>query len=269
MLIKTLKNQSIFLPNTGIDTIIDIKRKIFDICGFPIINQKLFCETKLLEDHKNINYYNLSDISTIEMSFALNGGGKGATHNRGRHDNPTVKRELVLAKEGETVYAIVKTICGNKRVLVIRVDNGTTVIGRISGSIHAWVKKDDIVLIGLRDFQENKVDVIWRYTPEEARKLTRAGYLPQNTVVDKNIDSNNNSGNIEFYDRLANIVNNENEILINDENSRRYDMPSSSDDTSDDNEEPEQSKISDDLCKNVNDYSNTKKNNEDVDIDNI
>ena len=46
-------------------------------------------------------------------------------------------------------------------------------------------------------------------------------------------------------------------------------MPSSSDDTSDDNEEPEQSKISDDLCKNVNDYSNTKKNNEDVDIDNI
>jgi translation initiation factor 1A len=259
MLIKTLKNQTIFLPNKGIVNIVDIKRKIFDITGYPIITQKLFSQTKLLEDDKNINYYNLSDISTIEMSFALNGGGKGATHNRGRHENYTTKRDLVLAKEGETVYAIVKSICGNKRVIVIRIDNGTTVMGRISGSIHAWIKKDDVVLVGLRDFQEDKVDVVWRYTTEEARKLSRAGYIPQNIVVDKNIDCPNNTASIEFLDMGVNIESEQNKSLNNYDYSRRYEMPSSSDEDTENEEQEEKSNTENDF----------KKNNDDFNIDNI
>lgn len=263
MLIKTLKNQSIFVPISSINKIIDVKHKILDITGFPIINQKLFCQSKLLDDNKNASHYNLSDLSTIDLTFGLYGGGKGAINNRGRHDNYTGKRELVLAKEGETVYAIVKTICGNKRVIVIRIDNGLTVYGRISGSIHAWIKKDDIVLVGLRDFQEDKVDVIWRYTPEETRKLIRAGYIPQNTVVDKNTD-NDTSGNIEFYDhptKGADIEDDE----INSKYARRYDMPSS-DDSSEEENEVEQNDTTNHENKNSNEH---KKNIDDFNIDNI
>ena len=204
------------------------------------------------------------------MTLSLNGGGKGAINNRGLHDVNVGKRELVLAKEGETVYAIVKTICGNKRVIVIRIDNGAMVIGRISGSIHAWVKKDDLVLVGLRDFQEDKVDVIWRYTPEEARKLFRAGYVPQNSVINRNTQ-NENDGNIEFCDK--NAVNKmdddddeEQDNINNGQYSRRYDMPDT-DDTSED-EAPEKP-IIDNTSEDVNDYSNTKKYNDDIDIDNI
>jgi translation initiation factor 1A len=274
MLIKTLGNKTLFLSNTNLNKIIDIKQKIFDIAGFPIINQKLFCETKLLEDHNDISIYKITNMSTIQMSLSLNGGGKGAVNNRGRHDVNVGKRELVLAKEGETVYAIVKTICGNKRVIVIRIDNGATVIGRISGSIHAWVKKDDVVLVGLRDFQEDKVDVIWRYTQEEARKLSRAGYIPQNSVINKNTE-NDLGGNIEFCDKntinkMDDDADDEHEHINNGQYSRRYDMPES-DDTSEDEEpeESEQSKFSDNLSKNVNDYSNTKKHNDNIDIDSI
>lgn len=261
MFIKTLRNNTIFLCNDNILKIIDIKRKIQDIFGYPLNNQKLYNNMKLLEDSKEISYYNLSNMSTIDLSFSMDGGGKGAVNNRGRYEQNTGKRELVMAIPGETAYAIVKTVCGNKRVIVIRIDNGLTVSGRISGSIHAWIKKDDLVLVGLRDFQEDKVDVIWRYTPEEARKMMKAGHIPQNTVVDRN-NEHDKLGNIEFYDysgleRSPDDNYGENELFA-----RRYDMPPS--DSSED-EVDEESEIKPQL----NSESDTKKNKDDINIDDI
>ena len=43
----------------------------------------------------------------------------------------------------------------------------------------------DIILVGLRDFQDGKADVIQRYNPDEARKLKARGELPDNLEVDK------------------------------------------------------------------------------------
>lgn len=265
MLIKTLKNNTIFLCNDNLLKIIDIKRKIQDIIGFPIVNQKLYNNTKLLEDNKELSYYNLSNMSLIEMTFSLNGGGKGAVNNRGRYEQNTGKRELVLAIPGETTYAIVQKICGNKRVIVIRIDNGLIVTGRISGSIHAWVKKDDLVLIGLRDFQEDKVDVIWRYTPEESRKMMKAGNIPKNTIVDRS-NEHDKSGNIEFNDNIGSDkksddnYSEENELFV-----RRYDMPPS--DSSEDDEQQEC-----DLTSELNSETDNKTNKnskDDINIDDI
>jgi len=261
MFIKTLNNKTCIVSITNIVKVIDIKKKLYDIEGIPVIQQQLFCGTKLLENSKNISEYNLCDMSNIEMRFQLLGGGKGACNNRGRHDVTTGKRELVQAIPGETVYAIVKTICGNKRVLVLRIDNGTTVGGRISGSIRAWVKKDDIVLIGLRDFQEDKVDVIWRYTPEEARKLVRAGYIPQNSVMDKSTD-NDATCKVDFYDEIGLNKNHDDEN--EEKNMRRYDMPSS--DESSDEDEDTITQNNGYSSKNKDDFP---KNNDDINIDNI
>jgi len=271
MFIKTLNNQTRILSINNLEKVIDIKKKICDIEGIPILNQQLFCGTKMLEDLKNLSDYNLSDMSNIDMKLSILGGGKGATHNRGRHDVNTGKRELVLSTPGETVYGIVTKICGNKRVLVIRIDNGSTIIGRISGSIHAWVKKDDIVLVGLRDFQEDKVDIIWRYSPEEARKLVRAGYIPQNSVVEKSAD-NDNISKVDFYDQ--NVANKEEDDI--EPNTRRYEMPSS-DDSSDNDEQEDFAKknedVLDDFAKKNADFAKKKddfaKNNDEFDIDNI
>ena len=38
----------------------------------------------------------------------------------------------------------------------------------------------DIVLIGLRDFQDDKADVIMKYTADEARQLKAYGEIPDN-----------------------------------------------------------------------------------------
>jgi initiation factor 1A len=43
-----------------------------------------------------------------------------------------------------------------------------------------WIQQGDIVLIGLREFQDAKADVILKYDNEEARSLKAYGELPEN-----------------------------------------------------------------------------------------
>ncbi len=41
-----------------------------------------------------------------------------------------------------------------------------------------WINNSDIILIGLRDYQDQKADVILKYNAEEARNLKAYGELP-------------------------------------------------------------------------------------------
>ena len=43
-----------------------------------------------------------------------------------------------------------------------------------------WINSGDIILLGLRDYQDTKADVILKYTPDEARNLKTYGELPEN-----------------------------------------------------------------------------------------
>lgn len=42
-----------------------------------------------------------------------------------------------------------------------------------------WINQADIVLIGLREYQDTKADVILKYTPDEARNLKTYGEFPE------------------------------------------------------------------------------------------
>jgi translation initiation factor 1A len=42
------------------------------------------------------------------------------------------------------------------------------------------------VLVGLRDFQDEKGDVILKYSPDEARALKKEGHLPEHLHVNDN-----------------------------------------------------------------------------------
>lgn len=46
-------------------------------------------------------------------------------------------------------------------------------------SFQVWINQGDIILIGLRDYQDAKADVILRYNPDEARNLKAYGELPE------------------------------------------------------------------------------------------
>lgn len=48
-----------------------------------------------------------------------------------------------------------------------------------------WVNQGDIILIGKRDFQDEKGDVILRYDADEARQLKALGQLPENIKINE------------------------------------------------------------------------------------
>ena len=66
-------------------------------------------------------------------------------------------------------------------------------IGVIRGNMRkrVWITKDDVILASLRGFQDNKCDVIWKFTPEEVRELQEEKELPSILV------NSNSSGEVE------------------------------------------------------------------------
>jgi len=46
--------------------------------------------------------------------------------------------------------------------------------------LQVWINAGDIILIGLRDYQDVKADVILKYNSDEARNLKAYGELPEN-----------------------------------------------------------------------------------------
>jgi len=46
-----------------------------------------------------------------------------------------------------------------------------------------WINGGDIILVGLRDYQDGKADVILKYSPDEARNLKAYGELPESGEI--------------------------------------------------------------------------------------
>ena len=55
-----------------------------------------------------------------------------------------------------------------------------------------WINQGDIILLGLRDYQDKKADVILKYNADEARNLKSYGEIPE-------------SGRNKYYDKLCKI----------------------------------------------------------------
>lgn len=50
-----------------------------------------------------------------------------------------------------------------------------------------WINQGDIILIGLRDYQDAKADVILKYTPDEARNLKTYGEFPESVRINETV----------------------------------------------------------------------------------
>lgn len=48
-----------------------------------------------------------------------------------------------------------------------------------------WINQGDIILLSLRDFQDDKGDVILKYTADEARTLKSYGELPEHAKINE------------------------------------------------------------------------------------
>ncbi|KAJ2264216.1 Translation initiation factor 1A [Coemansia sp. RSA 376] len=123
----------------------------------------------------------------------------GKSRRRGKNDADPVKRELVFKEEGQE-YAVVVKMLGNGRVSAKCFDKETR-IAQIRGSMRkkVWINVGDIILVSLRDFQDNIADIILKYNPDEARDLKTYGELPEDTKIEDNeAGSDEEDGDIEF-----------------------------------------------------------------------
>jgi initiation factor 1A len=91
----------------------------------------------------------------------------------------TVKRELVF-KRFQEEYAMITKKLGDRRMLVKMPGSNVETMAIIPGRFRkrCWFNIDDLCLISQREFQDSKVDIVYKYTAEEARELCRMGEIP-------------------------------------------------------------------------------------------
>lgn len=104
---------------------------------------------------------------------------KKSKKNKGSSKEET-KRELIFAEDMQS-YAKVLKLLGDRRLTVIYPD-GTELMAIIPGRLKKkyWCRivPDDVILVSIRDFQVDKVDVIHKYTNEEVKSLIQYGEIP-------------------------------------------------------------------------------------------
>ena len=64
-------------------------------------------------------------------------------------------------------------------VVTLKLMDEREVLGIIRGRMKkkVWISSGDIVLVSLREFQENKVDILLKYSDDHVRKLVQYGEI--------------------------------------------------------------------------------------------
>jgi translation initiation factor 1A len=114
-----------------------------------------------------------------------NKGKGGKNRRRGKNENEGTKRELVYKTEGQA-YGQATRMLGGGRLEVYCFD-GQTRLAHIRGKMRkkVWINQGDIVLLSLRSFQDDKCDVILKYTPDEARALKSCKEIPEGAKINE------------------------------------------------------------------------------------
>jgi len=120
---------------------------------------------------------------------------KGKGRKKGGQEK--VKRVLTYCGPME-VYAKIIKLLGDRRVTIV-LEDGQEVLGIIPGRFRkrVWMKPGDIVLASLREFQDNKNDIIHKYTTDEIRKLVKEKEIPR-FFLDGLATTSDETGEITF-----------------------------------------------------------------------
>lgn len=112
----------------------------------------------------------------------------GKKHKRGKKVQNEVEDKYMVFKEEGQVYGKVIKLLGNCRLLAkCYLETGGTLdlMCMIPGKFRkrTWINIDDIVLVGIRDFQSGKADIMYKYSSQEAKQLLSHGELPADAQV--------------------------------------------------------------------------------------
>jgi translation initiation factor 1A len=89
-----------------------------------------------------------------------------------------VRVQLPIRNKGE-MFAIAEQLVGGSRLKII-CEDGKSRMARIPGKMkrRRWIRNGDLLIIKPWEFQDEKADVIRRYTKTESSNLSRRGVIP-------------------------------------------------------------------------------------------
>jgi len=116
-----------------------------------------------------------------------NKGKGGKNRRRGKNENEGLKRELVFKEDGQEYAQVIKML-GNGRLEAMCFD-GVKRLCHIRGKLRkkVWINQSDIILVGLRDYQDARADVILKYSADEARNLKSYGEFPETVKINETV----------------------------------------------------------------------------------
>ena len=90
-----------------------------------------------------------------------------------------VTNKSVIYKTDMQQYGKITKLLGDRRVMLITPDN-SEILGHIQGKFRkrVWFNVNDIVLFSRRDFQDEKVDIIHKYSEDDIKKLIKELEIP-------------------------------------------------------------------------------------------
>ncbi len=106
------------------------------------------------------------------------GGKKNKKYKKKPVESDEANRVVPTAQDGQ-MYALADKMLGSRRLTVMcadRVKRLAIIPGKFKGKRH-WIEEGMVLLVGIRSYQEEKVDVIYIYTAQDAKHLQRKGEL--------------------------------------------------------------------------------------------
>jgi translation initiation factor 1A len=127
----------------------------------------------------------------------------GRRKSKGQHKNKpsaNIKRELEYKDDGQEYAKVIKML-GQGRC-TLQCFDGVERLGHIRGALRnkVWINLHDFVLVGLREYQDNKCDILMKYTSEEVRNLKSYGELPSNVSLAAEKEEETDESMIDFDD---------------------------------------------------------------------
>jgi translation initiation factor 1A len=88
-----------------------------------------------------------------------------------------INSKILIIKEEQETYGQVINALGNNRLMVKCFSDGKDRVCTIRGSMRKkiWINKNDIVLVSLRDFQDDKADIIHKYDEIQGKSFVVIG----------------------------------------------------------------------------------------------
>jgi translation initiation factor 1A len=103
---------------------------------------------------------------------------KKAKKNTKNNFTSNVVRQIVYKEEGQE-YAFISKILGGRRFTAECFDGKSRIA--IVRNKRLRIDLDNIVLVGLREFEDKTVDIIWKYTSLEVKILEKESEIPSGT----------------------------------------------------------------------------------------